>query len=250
MKIANSLKSLKKRDKNCRIVRRKGRVYVINKVNPRYQGPPGLSRRRAKPRPRARFLLGSGARRRDRPCACRRPMPPRSRAAPRSPPISRAIAPRGRRDRGRGRAPRLRDRRAHRLSPEPARRCAALDHGGGRASPALLPRAARQGGAARRRHVALGRRAAARRRHRSSAMGKFNRILEIDYDNRCAVVQPGVTNLAHHERGRSMQASTTRPIRRARSPARSAATSPRIRAACIASNTGSPPTTCWASSWC
>jgi glycolate oxidase len=26
-------------------------------------------------------------------------------------------------------------------------------------------------------------------------MGKFNRILEIDYDNRCAVVQPGVTNL-------------------------------------------------------
>src|SRR5271165_6766376 len=27
-------------------------------------------------------------------------------------------------------------------------------------------------------------------------MAKFNRILEIDYDNRCAVVQPGVTNLA------------------------------------------------------
>lgn len=26
-------------------------------------------------------------------------------------------------------------------------------------------------------------------------MGKFNRILEVDYDNRCAVVQPGVTNL-------------------------------------------------------
>jgi glycolate oxidase len=26
-------------------------------------------------------------------------------------------------------------------------------------------------------------------------MGKFNRILEIDFDNRCAVVQPGVTNL-------------------------------------------------------
>lgn len=26
-------------------------------------------------------------------------------------------------------------------------------------------------------------------------MGKFNRVLEIDYDNRCAVVQPGVTNL-------------------------------------------------------
>ena len=27
-------------------------------------------------------------------------------------------------------------------------------------------------------------------------MSKFNRILDIDYDNRCAVVQPGVTNLA------------------------------------------------------
>jgi len=26
-------------------------------------------------------------------------------------------------------------------------------------------------------------------------LGKFNRILEVDYDNRCAVVQPGVTNL-------------------------------------------------------
>jgi glycolate oxidase len=28
------------------------------------------------------------------------------------------------------------------------------------------------------------------------AMGKFNRILEIDFDNRCVVAQPGVTNLA------------------------------------------------------
>lgn len=28
------------------------------------------------------------------------------------------------------------------------------------------------------------------------AMGKFNKILEIDYENRCAVVQPGVANLA------------------------------------------------------
>ena len=27
-------------------------------------------------------------------------------------------------------------------------------------------------------------------------LGKFNRILEVDFDNRCAVVQPGVTNLA------------------------------------------------------
>jgi large subunit ribosomal protein L36 len=41
MKIANSLKSLKKRDKNCRLVRRKGRVYVINKSNPRYKARQG-----------------------------------------------------------------------------------------------------------------------------------------------------------------------------------------------------------------
>ena len=26
-------------------------------------------------------------------------------------------------------------------------------------------------------------------------LGKFNRVLEVDYDNRCAIVQPGVTNL-------------------------------------------------------
>ena len=41
MKIVNSLKTLKKRDKACRIVRRKGRVYVINKSNPRYKARQG-----------------------------------------------------------------------------------------------------------------------------------------------------------------------------------------------------------------
>jgi len=35
MKVRNSLKSLKARDKNCRVIRRKGRVYVINKLKPR-----------------------------------------------------------------------------------------------------------------------------------------------------------------------------------------------------------------------
>lgn len=35
MRIRNSLKSAKLRDKNCRVVRRHGRVYVINKKNPR-----------------------------------------------------------------------------------------------------------------------------------------------------------------------------------------------------------------------
>ena len=37
----NSLKSAKKRDKNCKIVRRKGRLYVINKTNPRFKARQG-----------------------------------------------------------------------------------------------------------------------------------------------------------------------------------------------------------------
>jgi large subunit ribosomal protein L36 len=41
MKVRNSLRSLKKRDKNCRVVRRKGRVYVINKMNPRFKARQG-----------------------------------------------------------------------------------------------------------------------------------------------------------------------------------------------------------------
>ncbi len=41
MKITNSLRSAKARDKDCRIVRRKGRVYVINKKNPRYKARQG-----------------------------------------------------------------------------------------------------------------------------------------------------------------------------------------------------------------
>jgi large subunit ribosomal protein L36 len=41
MKIVNSLKTAKTRDRNCRIVRRRGRVYVINKKNPRYKARQG-----------------------------------------------------------------------------------------------------------------------------------------------------------------------------------------------------------------
>jgi large subunit ribosomal protein L36 len=41
MKIRNSLKSAKARDKNCRVVRRHGRVYVINKKNPRMKARQG-----------------------------------------------------------------------------------------------------------------------------------------------------------------------------------------------------------------
>jgi large subunit ribosomal protein L36 len=41
MKVANSLKGLRKRDANCKLVRRKGRVYIINKKNKRYKARQG-----------------------------------------------------------------------------------------------------------------------------------------------------------------------------------------------------------------
>jgi large subunit ribosomal protein L36 len=41
MKVRNSLKSLKARDKDCRVIRRKGRVYIINKKNPRFKARQG-----------------------------------------------------------------------------------------------------------------------------------------------------------------------------------------------------------------
>lgn len=41
MKIRNSLRSLKKRDKDCRVIRRKGRVYVINKTQRRFKARQG-----------------------------------------------------------------------------------------------------------------------------------------------------------------------------------------------------------------
>lgn len=41
MKVVNSLKTMKKRDKNSRVVRRHGRVYVINKKNPRFKARQG-----------------------------------------------------------------------------------------------------------------------------------------------------------------------------------------------------------------
>ena len=37
MKIASSLKSLKKRDLNSKLVKRRGRVYIINKKNPKFK---------------------------------------------------------------------------------------------------------------------------------------------------------------------------------------------------------------------
>lgn len=41
MKILSSLKSAKKRDKHCQVVKRKGRLYVINKKNPRLKARQG-----------------------------------------------------------------------------------------------------------------------------------------------------------------------------------------------------------------
>jgi large subunit ribosomal protein L36 len=41
MKVANSLRSLKTRHRDCQVVRRKGRVYVINKTQKRYKARQG-----------------------------------------------------------------------------------------------------------------------------------------------------------------------------------------------------------------
>jgi len=41
MKVVNSLKTAKTRDKYCVVVRRKGRVYVINKRNKRFKARQG-----------------------------------------------------------------------------------------------------------------------------------------------------------------------------------------------------------------
>ena len=41
MKVRNSLKSLIKRHRDNKLVRRKGRVYIINKTNPRFKARQG-----------------------------------------------------------------------------------------------------------------------------------------------------------------------------------------------------------------
>jgi large subunit ribosomal protein L36 len=41
MKIASSLKSLKKRDINSKLVRRRGKIYIVNKKNPKYKARQG-----------------------------------------------------------------------------------------------------------------------------------------------------------------------------------------------------------------
>lgn len=41
MKVVSSIKSVKKRHPDCQVVRRKGRIYVINKTNPRFKARQG-----------------------------------------------------------------------------------------------------------------------------------------------------------------------------------------------------------------
>jgi large subunit ribosomal protein L36 len=41
MKVVTSIKSAKKRHPACQVVRRRGRIYVINKVDPRYKARQG-----------------------------------------------------------------------------------------------------------------------------------------------------------------------------------------------------------------
>jgi len=41
MKVRNSLKSLKSRHRDCRVIRRHGRTYVINKTNRRFKARQG-----------------------------------------------------------------------------------------------------------------------------------------------------------------------------------------------------------------
>ncbi len=41
MKVRNSLKGLMKRHRDNKLIRRKGRVYIINKTNPRFKARQG-----------------------------------------------------------------------------------------------------------------------------------------------------------------------------------------------------------------
>ena len=41
MKVRSSLTALKTRHRDCKVVRRRGRVYVINKTDPRFKAKQG-----------------------------------------------------------------------------------------------------------------------------------------------------------------------------------------------------------------
>ena len=46
MKVSNSLRTLKKRHKDCQVVRRRGRVSVICKTNPRFKARQGSCKKK------------------------------------------------------------------------------------------------------------------------------------------------------------------------------------------------------------
>lgn len=46
MKVKHSLRALKSRHKDCQVVRRRGRVYVINKTNPRFKARQGSCKKK------------------------------------------------------------------------------------------------------------------------------------------------------------------------------------------------------------
>ncbi|AWP33753.1 type B 50S ribosomal protein L36 [Pantoea eucalypti] len=46
MKVLSSLRSAKNRHRDCKVVRRKGRVYVICKTNPRFKAVQGRKKKR------------------------------------------------------------------------------------------------------------------------------------------------------------------------------------------------------------
>ncbi|MEB5834826.1 type B 50S ribosomal protein L36 [Pantoea dispersa] len=46
MQVVSSLRSAKTRHKDCKVVRRKGRIYVICKTNPRFKAVQGSKKKR------------------------------------------------------------------------------------------------------------------------------------------------------------------------------------------------------------
>lgn len=46
MQVVSSLRSAKTRHKDCKVVRRKGRIYVICKTNPRFKAVQGRRKKR------------------------------------------------------------------------------------------------------------------------------------------------------------------------------------------------------------
>ncbi|OOE33056.1 MULTISPECIES: type B 50S ribosomal protein L36 [Salinivibrio] len=47
MKVVNSLKSARQRHPDCQVVRRRGRMFVICKTNPRFKAVQGRAKKRA-----------------------------------------------------------------------------------------------------------------------------------------------------------------------------------------------------------